>query len=65
MDNFKSFIKEDKHESYRVVVISNELGDKAITAERIEEEAKKLNYPYYIVPMDGTYTKFENRHFWA
>ena len=60
MDNFKSFIKEDKHESYRVVVISNELGDKAITAERIEEEAKKLNYPYYIVPMDGTYTKFEN-----
>ena len=60
MDNFKSFIKEDKHESYRVVVISNELGDKAITAERIEEEAKKLNYPYYIVPLDGTYTKFEN-----
>ena len=24
MDNFKSFITEDKHESYRVVVISNE-----------------------------------------
>ena len=41
MDNFKSFITEDKHENYRVVVISNELGDKAITAERIEEEAKK------------------------
>ena len=60
MDNFKSFIKEDKHESYRVVVISNELGDKAITAERIEAEAKELNYPYYIVAMDGTYTKFEN-----
>ena len=60
MDNFKSFITEDKHENYRVVVISNELGDKAITAERIEEEAKKLNYPHYIVPMDGTYTVFEN-----
>ena len=60
MDNFKSFITEDKHENYRVVVISNELGDKAITAERIEEEAKKLNYPHYIVPMDGTYTIFEN-----
>ena len=60
MDNFKSFITEDKHENYRVVVISNELGDKAITAERIKEEAKKLNYPHYIVPMDGTYTVFEN-----
>ena len=60
MDNFKSFITEDKHEDYRVVVISNELGDKAITAERIEEEAKKLNYPHYIVPMDGTYTVFKN-----
>ena len=60
MDNFKSFITEDKHEDYRVVVISNELGDKAITAERIKEEAKKLNYPHYIVPMDGTYTVFKN-----
>ena len=60
MEQFKSFITEQKDESYRVVVISNELGDKAITAERIEEEAKKLNYPHYIVPMDGTYTVFEN-----
>ena len=60
MDNFKSFITEDKHEDYRVIVISNELGDKAITAERIKEEAKKLNYPHYIVPMEGTYTVFEN-----
>ena len=60
MDNFKSFITEDKHEDYRVVVISNELGDKAITAERIKEESKKLNYPHYIIPMDGTYTVFKN-----
>ena len=56
MENFKSFITEEKHENYRVVVISNELGDKAITAKRMEEEAVKLEYPYYIVPMDGTYT---------
>ena len=60
MDNFKSFITEDKHESYRVVGISNELGDKAITAERMEAEARELNYPVYVIPMDGTYTKFEN-----
>ena len=56
LENFKSFISEEKHENYRVVVISNELGDKAITAKRMEEEANKLEYPYYIAPMDGTYT---------
>ena len=37
MEQFKSFITEQKDESYRVVVISNEVGDKAITAEWIEE----------------------------
>jgi len=56
LENFKSFISEEKHENYRVVVISNELGDKAITAKRMEEEANKLEYPYYVAPMDGTYT---------
>ena len=44
LENFKSFISEEKHENYRVVVISNELGDKAITAKRMEEEANKLEY---------------------
>ena len=34
MENYKSFITEQKDEKYKVVVISNELGDKAITAER-------------------------------
>jgi len=57
MENFKSFITEEKDEKYKVVVISNELGDKAITAERMESEARELNYPSYIVPMDGTYLK--------
>ena len=52
MENFKSFITEQKDEKYKVVVISNELGDKAITAERMESEARELNYPSYIVPMD-------------
>jgi len=33
MDKFRSFVTEEKQESYRVVVISNELGDKAITAK--------------------------------
>ena len=60
MEKFKSFITEAKEEKYRVVVISAEQGDKAITANRMKEEADKLNYPVYVVPMDGTYTKFEN-----
>ena len=60
LENFKSFITEQKSESYRVVVISNELGEKAITAKRMQEEADKLKYPNYVVPMDGTYTVFND-----
>ena len=60
MEQFKSFITEQKDEKYRVLVISAEKGDKAITAKRMEEEATKLGYPIYIAGMDGTYTKFEN-----
>ena len=59
MENFKSFITEAKDEKYRIVVISAEYGEKAITAKRMKEEADKLKYPIYIVPMDGTYIKFK------
>ena len=54
MDQFKSFITEEKQDSYRVVVLSND----STTAQRIEEEAKKLKYPYYVAPFDGTYTVY-------
>ena len=60
MEQFKSFITEQKDDKYRVLVISAEKGDKAITAKRMEEEATKLGYPIYVAGMDGTYTKFEN-----
>ena len=60
MEKFKSFITEAKEDRYRIVVISAELGEKAITAKRMKEESDKLNYPIYVAPMDGTYTKFEN-----
>ena len=60
MEKFKSFITEEENESYRVVVLSAEHGEKAITAKRMEVEAKKLNFPHYITVMDGAYTKFEN-----
>ena len=60
MEQFKSFIAEAEDEKYRIVVISAEKGDKAITSKRMEEEANKLKYPIYVAGMDGTYTKFEN-----
>ena len=42
MEKFKSFITEAKEDRYRIVVISAELGEKAITAKRMKEESDKL-----------------------
>ena len=55
MEKFKSFITEEKNEDYRIVVLSVEHGDNAITAKRIKEEADKLKLPHYIVNIDGTH----------
>ena len=50
MEKFKSFIVEEKDiEKYRVLVISTEHGDNSITAERLEDEAKKLGFEFYVV----------------
>ena len=55
MDKFRSYVTEEKQESYRVVVLSND----STTAQRIEEEATKLKYPNYIAPFEGTYTVYD------
>ena len=60
MEQFKSFIKEEIEDSYRVVVISTNAEGKGITNQRIEEEAKKLDYPYYSSSMSDTYTLFND-----
>ena len=60
MEQFKSFIKEEMEDSYRVVVISTNAEGKGITNQRIEEEAKKLDYPYYSSSMSDTYTLFND-----
>ena len=61
MEKFKSFIVEEKDiEKYRVLVISTEHGDNSITAERLEDEAKKLGFEFYVVKMNGSYIKFDN-----
>ena len=60
MEKFKSFITEEKNEDYRIVVLSVEHGDNAITAKRIKEEADKLKLPHYIVGIDGTHISYNN-----
>ena len=60
MEQFKTFITEEKNSDYRIVVLSAEKGEKAITAKRMKAEADELGYPIYVAGMDGTYTKFEN-----
>ena len=60
MENFKSFITEESNEKYNVLIISTELGDKGKTAERLQNEAKKLGLPFYTVAMKGTYIQFND-----
>ena len=56
----KSFITEEKDEDYRIVVLSVEYGDNAITAKRIKEEADKLKLPNYVVNIDGTHISYDD-----
>ena len=60
MEQFKSYITEVKNEPYRIVVLSVEHGDKAITSKRIKEEADKLNLSNYVIPIQGAYIKHDN-----
>ena len=60
MEQFKSFITEEKDSDYRILVLSVEHGDKSITSKRIKEEADKLNLPNYVAQIDGSYIKYDN-----
>jgi len=60
MEQFKSFIAEEVESSYRIVVLSTNVEGKGITNKRIEEEAKKINYPYYSSSINDTYTEFND-----
>ena len=60
MENFRSFITEEVESSYRIVVLSTNAEGKGITNKRIEEEAKKLNYPYYSASINDAYTLFND-----
>jgi ribosomal protein S6--L-glutamate ligase len=60
MEQFKSFITEEKDSDYRILVLSVEHGDKSITSKRIKEEADKLNLPNYVAQINGSYIKYDN-----
>jgi len=60
MEKFKSFITESKEEDYKVVVLSVEHGDNAITAKRIMEESDKLKLSHYIISIDGAYILYDD-----
>ena len=61
---FKEFITEDKDSKnfLRLLIITDE-PDKAKefkTADRLQEECKKLGYPYYLFKLSGGYTTNED-----
>ncbi len=60
VEQFKSFITEEKNNDYRIVVLSVDSGDKSITSKRIKEEADKLNLPNYVISIQGAYVKYDN-----
>jgi len=63
---FGSFLQEAKDsEKYKLLLISTEMGDKAITAERMEEEAEKLGYDHYITKMEGTFIRKSDDGVWT
>ena len=62
MEKFKSFITEAKEEDYRVVVLSVEHGDKAITSKRIKEESDKLGLENYVISLDGANLSYDKTY---
>ncbi len=61
MENFKSFIAEEKHENYRIVVISAEPDNNKLfhTAQRVTDEAKKSGHEVYVVKVEGAIISYD------
>ena len=68
LENFKSFISEEKHENYRILIVSSgalrsankKVVPKFRTAKRFEEEAKKAGHEIYILQVETAYITFED-----
>ena len=61
---FKQFIDEAKGDKpfLRLLIITDEPDNakEFHTADRLQEECKKLNYPYYLFKLTGGYTTYED-----
>ena len=61
---FKQFIGEEKGDKpfLRLLIITDEPDNakEFHTADRLQEECKKLDYPYYLFKLTGGYTTYEN-----
>ena len=61
---FKDFLSEDKKEKkfLRLLIITDEPDNakEFHTADRLQEECDKLDYPYYLFKLTGGYTTYEN-----
>ena len=68
MEQFKSFITEQKDDKYRILVVSSgalrspkkKVAPKFHTAKRFEEEAKKAGHEIYILQVETAYITFED-----
>ena len=68
MEQFKSFITEQKDEKYRILVVSSgalrspkkKVAPKFHTAKRFEEEAKKIGHEIYILQVETAYINFKD-----
>ena len=59
MENFKSFLTEQEHKPYRLLVIGED-DKKESTATRLQKEASKLGHDVYLTPFNGSYVKTED-----
>lgn len=64
MDKFRSYVTEEKQDSYRILVISSETapGKKPLhrTARRFVDEAKRAGHDIYIVQVEGAIITYDN-----
>ena len=65
MDNFKSFITEQKEEKYKVVVLTRKPDDypnhkSLLTSAKFEDAAKSLGLDFYMCFINGAYLSFIN-----
>ena len=65
MENFKSFITEQKEEKYKVVVLTRKPDDypnhkSLLTSAKFEDAAKSLGLDFYMCFINGAYLSFMN-----